>query len=91
MTSREKIKQVFDEMGKVVVGHEKLTNRLLIGLFTGGHVLLEGVPGLAKTLSVNTLSKILKLDFHRIQFTPDLLPADLIGTMIYSRKPMILK
>jgi len=55
-------------------------------LFTGGHVLLEGVPGLAKTLSVNTLSKILKLDFHRIQFTPDLLPADLIGTMIYSRK-----
>ena len=73
-------------MGKVVVGHEKLTNRLLIGLFTGGHVLLEGVPGLAKTLAINTLSKILDLQFHRIQFTPDLLPADLIGTMIYSRK-----
>jgi MoxR-like ATPase len=86
MTSREKIKLVFDEMGKVVVGHEKLTNRLLIGLFTGGHVLLEGVPGLAKTLAINTLSKILDLHFHRIQFTPDLLPADLIGTMIYSRK-----
>jgi MoxR-like ATPase len=86
MTSREKIKLVFEEMGKVVVGHEKLTNRLLIGLFTGGHVLLEGVPGLAKTLAINTLSKILDLQFHRIQFTPDLLPADLIGTMIYSRK-----
>jgi MoxR-like ATPase len=86
MTSREKIQLVFDEMGKVVVGHEKLTNRLLIGLLTGGHVLLEGVPGLAKTLAINTLSKILDLQFHRIQFTPDLLPADLIGTMIYSRK-----
>ena len=86
MTSREKIQLVFDEMGKVVVGHEKLTNRLLIGLFTGGHVLLEGVPGLAKTLAINTLSKILDLQFHRIQFTPDLLPADLIGTLIYSQK-----
>ncbi len=86
MNLRSKIKQVFDEMGKIVVGHERLTNRLLIGLFTGGHVLLEGVPGLAKTLSVNTLAKILDLNFHRIQFTPDLLPADLIGTMIYNRK-----
>lgn len=84
--SRAKIKQVFDEMGKIVVGHERLTNRLLIGLFTGGHVLLEGVPGLAKTLTINTLAKILDLNFHRIQFTPDLLPADLIGTMIYNRK-----
>jgi len=73
-------------MGKIVVGHERLTNRLLIGLFTGGHVLLEGVPGLAKTLTINTLAKILDLNFHRIQFTPDLLPADLIGTMIYNRK-----
>ncbi|WP_026996433.1 AAA family ATPase [Flectobacillus major] len=86
MTPRTKIKQVFEEMGKIVVGHERLTNRLLIGLFTGGHVLLEGVPGLAKTLSINTLAKILDLNFHRIQFTPDLLPADLIGTMIYNRK-----
>ncbi|NBB31422.1 MoxR family ATPase [Cellulophaga sp. BC115SP] len=86
MNSRAKIKQVFDEMGKIVVGHERLTNRLLIGLFTGGHVLLEGVPGLAKTLTINTLAKILDLNFHRIQFTPDLLPADLIGTMIYNRK-----
>ncbi|MBP6385947.1 MAG: AAA family ATPase [Pseudarcicella sp.] len=73
-------------MSKVVVGQDRLVNRLLIGLFTGGHVLLEGVPGLAKTLTVNTLAKILELDFHRIQFTPDLLPADLIGTMIYNPK-----
>ncbi len=73
-------------MSKVVVGQERLINRLLIGLFTGGHVLLEGVPGLAKTLTVNTLAKILDLDFHRIQFTPDLLPADLIGTMIYNQR-----
>ena len=82
----EKIKEALDEMGKVVVGQEKLLNRLLIGLFTGGHVLLEGVPGLAKTLTINTLAKVLDLGFHRIQFTPDLLPADLIGTMIYKPK-----
>ncbi len=61
-------------------------NRLLIGLFTGGHVLLEGVPGLAKTLTINTLAKALQLDFQRIQFTPDLLPADLIGTVIFNQK-----
>jgi MoxR-like ATPase len=81
-----KIKQLFEEMSRVVVGQEKLINRLLIGLFTGGHILLEGVPGLAKTLTINTLSKILHLDFQRIQFTPDLLPADIIGTMIYKPK-----
>lgn len=84
--NQAKIKQVFEEMSRVVVGQEKLINRLLIGLFTGGHVLLEGVPGLAKTLTVNNLSKILHLDFQRIQFTPDLLPADLIGTMVYKPK-----
>jgi MoxR-like ATPase len=82
----EKIKEVLDEMGKVVVGQDKLLNRLLIGLFTGGHVLLEGVPGLAKTLTINVMAKVLQLDFKRIQFTPDLLPADLIGTMIYKPK-----
>ncbi len=82
----EKIKELLDEMGKVVVGQERLLNRLLISLFTGGHVLLEGVPGLAKTLTINTLAKVLDLNFHRIQFTPDLLPADLIGTMIYKPK-----
>ncbi len=81
-----KIKQVLAEMSKVVVGREYLLNRLLIGLFTGGHILLEGVPGLAKTLIINTLSKVLYLNFQRIQFTPDLLPADLVGTMIYNQK-----
>jgi MoxR-like ATPase len=84
MESREKINAVIEEMSKVVVGQERLINRLLIGLFTGGHVLLEGVPGLAKTLTINTLAKILDLHFHRIQFTPDLLPSDLVGTMIYN-------
>lgn len=82
----EKIQDVLKELGKVVVGQDKLMNRLLIGLFTGGHVLLEGVPGLAKTLTINSLAKVLHLDFRRIQFTPDLLPADLIGTMIYKPK-----
>lgn len=83
---QDKIKQVINEVGKVVVGQSYMVNRLLIGLFTNGHILLEGVPGLAKTLTINTLAKVLDLDFHRIQFTPDLLPADLIGTMIYNQK-----
>jgi len=81
-----KIKQVFDEVAKVVVGQEYMVNRLLIGLFTNGHILLEGVPGLAKTLTVSTLAQVLHLDFSRIQFTPDLLPADLVGTMIYNQR-----
>src|SRR5688572_25309491 len=83
---REKIKQVYGEVAKVVVGQEYLVNRLMIGLFANGHVLLEGVPGLAKTLTVSTLAQVLHLDFQRIQFTPDLLPADLVGTMIYNQK-----
>ncbi len=83
---RDKIQQVFHEVGKVVVGQQYMVNRLLIGLFTNGHILLEGVPGLAKTLTVNTLAQVLHLDFKRIQFTPDLLPADLIGTMIYNQQ-----
>ncbi len=83
---QDKIKRVVDEVGKVVVGQEHMVNRLLIGLFTQGHILLEGVPGLAKTLTVNTLADVLHLDFRRIQFTPDLLPADLIGTMIYNQQ-----
>ncbi len=83
---KEKIKQVFAEVGKVVVGQEYMVNRLLVGLFTNGHILLEGVPGLAKTLTISTLARVLHLDFQRIQFTPDLLPADLIGTMIYNQK-----
>ena len=82
----QKIKKVYQEIHKVVVGQESMINRLLIGLFTNGHILLEGVPGLAKTLTINTLSQVLALKFQRIQFTPDLLPADLIGTMIYNQK-----
>jgi MoxR-like ATPase len=82
---QQKIKTVFDEVGKVVVGQKYMMNRLLVGLFTNGHILLEGVPGLAKTLAVNTLAKVLDLNFKRIQFTPDLLPADLLGTMIYNQ------
>ena len=74
------------EVGKVVVGQDKMIMRLLMGLFTNGHILLEGVPGLAKTLTVNTLANVLRLNFNRIQFTPDLLPSDVIGTMIYNQK-----
>ena len=74
------------EMGKVIVGQKHLVDSLLIGLLSDGHILLEGVPGLAKTLAISTLSNIVDADFSRIQFTPDLLPADLIGTMIYSQK-----
>ncbi|GAA4846348.1 MoxR family ATPase [Algivirga pacifica] len=83
---QEKVNATIKEVSKVVVGQEYMVNRLLIGLFTNGHVLLEGVPGLAKTLTINTLAKVIHLDFHRIQFTPDLLPSDLIGTMIYNQK-----
>jgi MoxR-like ATPase len=82
---QDKIAEVIQEVKKVVVGQDRMVTRLLIGLFTNGHILLEGVPGLAKTLTVNTLAKVLHLDFNRIQFTPDLLPADLIGTMIYNQ------
>ena len=74
---------LFQQMATVIVGQRNMVERLLIGLFTGGHVLLEGVPGLAKTLTVKTLANCLDLHFKRIQFTPDLLPADLIGTQIY--------
>src|SRR5437868_12334482 len=75
-----------NEMDKVIVGQKNMVERLLIGLLSNGHILLEGVPGLAKTLAINTLSKCIHADFSRIQFTPDLLPADLIGTMIYNQK-----
>lgn len=82
----QKVKQVYAEVAKVVVGQEYMVNRLLVGLFTNGHILLEGVPGLAKTLTISTVARVLHLDFSRIQFTPDLLPADLVGTMIYNQK-----
>ena len=72
------------EIGRVIVGQKYLVDRLIIGLLANGHVLLEGVPGLAKTLAVKTLSQCLQADFKRIQFTPDLLPADVLGTLIYS-------
>ncbi|WP_339735004.1 MoxR family ATPase [uncultured Sunxiuqinia sp.] len=74
------------EMNKVIVGQKHLVESLLVGLLSGGHILLEGVPGLAKTLAINTLAQTISADFARIQFTPDLLPADLLGTLIYSQK-----
>ncbi|MPQ46420.1 AAA domain-containing protein [Marinifilum sp. N1E240] len=74
------------EMNKVIVGQKHLVESLLIGMLSNGHILLEGVPGLAKTLAINTLATTIDADFSRIQFTPDLLPADLLGTMIYSQK-----
>jgi MoxR-like ATPase len=75
-----------NEMAKVIVGQAKMLDRLLIGLLTRGHILLEGVPGLAKTLAISTLAKTIDTKFRRLQFTPDLLPADLMGTMIYNQK-----
>ena len=74
------------EMNKVIVGQKEMIERLLIGLLGNGHILLEGVPGLAKTLAINTLSKVVQASFSRVQFTPDLLPADVVGTMIYNIK-----
>ena len=74
------------EVKKVIVGQQHMIESLLIGLLSNGHILLEGVPGLAKTLAISTLSKVIDVDFKRVQFTPDLLPADLLGTMIYNQK-----
>jgi MoxR-like ATPase len=74
------------ELGKVIVGQKAMVDRLLVGLLANGHILLEGVPGLAKTLSVKTLASAIQAKFQRIQFTPDLLPADLVGTMVYNQK-----
>ena len=78
------IRKLREEIARVIVGQEQLVERLLVGLLANGHVLLEGVPGLAKTMSVRTLAAAVQASFHRIQFTPDLLPADIIGTLIYS-------
>jgi MoxR-like ATPase len=80
------IAQLRQEIAKNIVGQQYMIDRLLIGLFSNGHVLLEGVPGLAKTLAVTTLAQSIQASFNRIQFTPDLLPADLIGTLIYNPK-----
>jgi MoxR-like ATPase len=80
------VEQMIMEIDKVIVGQKHMIERLLIGLLSNGHILLEGVPGLAKTLAINTLAQTIDAKFSRIQFTPDLLPADLIGTMIYNQK-----
>lgn len=80
------IDDIYHEIGKVIVGQRYMVDRLLTGLLANGHVLLEGVPGLAKTLTVSSLAKVINTDFQRLQFTPDLLPADLIGTLIYNQK-----
>ena len=79
------VRPLLDAVGRVVVGQPQMVERLLIGLLTGGHVLLEGVPGLAKTLTVSTLAQAVDARFQRIQFTPDLLPADLLGTLVYNQ------
>src|SRR6187455_1802442 len=80
------IQDVRKELGKVIIGQHNMINRLLIGLMSNGHMLLEGVPGLAKTLSIKSLAKCLDLRFSRIQFTPDLLPADVTGTKVYNQE-----
>jgi len=80
------VDELFNEIGKAIVGQKQMVQRLIIGLLGNGHVLLEGVPGLAKTLAIKTLASAMNAKFQRIQFTPDLLPADLIGTMIYNQK-----
>ncbi len=80
------LKKITDEIEKVIVGQRYLIERLLIGILANGHILIEAVPGLAKTLSVNTLSRLINAKFQRLQFTPDLLPADLVGTLIYNPK-----
>jgi len=80
------VNDLVSEIGKVIVGQTSMIERLLIGLFTGGHILLEGVPGLAKTLTISTLAASVNAGFSRIQFTPDLLPADLVGTLIFNQK-----
>ncbi|MCK4271653.1 AAA family ATPase, partial [bacterium] len=80
------LEQLLTEIHKVIVGQKYMVERLLIGLLANGHILLEGVPGLAKTMAVKTLADSIRTSFRRLQFTPDLLPADLLGTMIYHQK-----
>src|SRR6185295_6119369 len=80
------VQSLKSEISKVIVGQDELVEKILVGLLAGGHILLEGVPGLAKTLTIKTLSQAIHTQFKRIQFTPDLLPADLIGTTVFSPK-----
>jgi MoxR-like ATPase len=84
--SKDKVAVLKSEISKVIIGQEYMVDRILIGLFTGGHILLEGVPGLAKSLTANTVARSVGVSFKRIQFTPDLLPADILGTEIYHQK-----
>src|SRR5260221_9406399 len=84
LTKRKRLDGFYAEVERVLVGQRSLVDRLRVGLLTGGHLLLEGVPGLAKTLAVRTVARTLRLSFQRIQFTPDLLPADVLGTQIYN-------
>src|SRR4051812_18420290 len=81
---KARLDPLYAALHRVIVGQQAMIDRLLVGLLTGGHILLEGVPGLAKTLTVRTLARALQLHFRRIQFTPDLLPADVLGTQIYN-------
>jgi len=83
---RERVAALKAEINKVIIGQEYMVERIIIGLLTGGHILLEGVPGLAKSLTASTVAKAIGVDFKRIQFTPDLLPADILGTEIYHQK-----
>ena len=80
------IEAIQNEMNKIIVGQREMIEGLLVGLFSGGHILVEGVPGLAKTLAISTLSRVVDLDYKRVQFTPDLLPSDITGTLIYNQK-----
>ena len=80
------LKSIMDEIGKVIVGQSQILNKIMIGLLSNGHILLEGVPGLAKTTIIRTVAQLIDTKFQRIQFTPDMLPADLIGTLIYNQK-----
>ncbi|NJM09990.1 MAG: AAA domain-containing protein, partial [Bdellovibrionaceae bacterium] len=80
------VERMLNEVSKIVVGQKEMLEGIIMGLLTGGHVLLEGVPGLAKTLTISSVAKAISLGFQRIQFTPDLLPSDLIGTMIFNPK-----
>jgi MoxR-like ATPase len=86
LSGREHVAALKREINKVIIGQEYMVDRILIGLLTGGHILLEGVPGLAKSLTASTVAKTVGVDFKRIQFTPDLLPADILGTEIYNQK-----
>ncbi|MEJ2678997.1 MAG: AAA family ATPase, partial [Gemmatimonadota bacterium] len=85
-SASELVERITREVHKRIVGQDAMIERLLVGLLTGGHVLLEGVPGLAKTLTVQSLAETIDAAFQRIQFTPDLLPADVVGTMVYSQE-----